>query len=128
MTAFGDPVPAGAHVEPPLRVVDRSDAVAEAALPPPAAPRRRLEPVTVALTVPIEAHGETLTSLTLRPPKVEEIEACDLVGNRTTRAYADFFMRLAGIPRSSVLQLDPADYVECLNTAAGFLVKRAPTS
>jgi hypothetical protein len=113
----------------PLRVVESSDALAEAAAPPPAASAARRQPVTVALTVPIEAHGETRTSLTLRPPKVEDLEECDLLGStRTTRTFSDLVVRLAGIPRSSVLQLDPSDYAECVKAAGAFLDKRAPTS
>jgi hypothetical protein len=113
----------------PLRVVESSDALAEAAAPPPAASAARGQPVTVALTVPIEAHGETRTTLTFRVPKVEDFEACDLFGNnRTTRTFSDFIVRLAGIPRSSVLQLAPIDYAACVKAAGSFLETQAETS
>lgn len=117
--------------EAPLRVVEKSDALAEAAVPPPAvapaAPARR-QPITVALSVPITAHGETVTSLTLRPPTIEEIESTDTRTKTPARQTSDWIVLLGGIPRSSVLQLDPADYLACGEALGSFFTKRVPTS
>jgi hypothetical protein len=116
----------------PLRVIEKSDALAEAALPPPpaAAPAPHRQSITVPLVVPIEAHGERLTQLTLRPIKVEDIEACDLSSGEkiTARAISECLVRLAGVPRSSILQLDPADYYKCSNALALFLAPLDRTS
>jgi Phage tail assembly chaperone proteins, E, or 41 or 14 len=119
----------------PLRVIEKSDALAEAALPPPPAaappPAPPDEPVTVTLRVPIDAHGERLTSLTLRPPKVEDMEAVDMLaggGKMSARTMSEFIMRLAGIPRSSVLQLNRFDWLNCARAADGFFSQQDQTS
>jgi hypothetical protein len=117
--------------ETPLRVVEKSDAVAEAAVAgAPPAPAGR-QPVTIELSTPIEAHGERLTSLTLRPLRVADIQELPLdVFNRAQvdpRRVNDYIVRLAGIPMSSVLQLDPADWFEIMLAVVGFFGKRAPT-
>jgi hypothetical protein len=122
--------------ETPLRVVEKSDTLAEAAAPPPpaaaapAAPPGR-QPVTLRLTVPIQAHGETLTSLTIHPLKVEDIEAHDAAvseGTGKMRAVSDSLMRLARIPRSSVLQMDAADYMAACRVVADFFDRLVPKS
>jgi Phage tail assembly chaperone proteins, E, or 41 or 14 len=123
----------------PLRVVEKSDALAEAAVPPPAAasaaPLGR-QPVTIPLDVPIEAHGERLTAVTLRPLGVKDIEevgevAIDMFApNRKVdaRRVNDYIVRLAGIPRSSVLALDPGDWTQIMVQIVAFFFKQVPKS
>jgi hypothetical protein len=113
-----------------LRVVEKSDALAEAAQPP-AAPAPAREAVTVALRFPIEAHGETRTTLTLRPFSTKELLGHDLPfrsGGIDTEAAAYWVGLLAGIPRSSVLRLDPGDFIAALNAIAPFFVQPDLTS
>jgi hypothetical protein len=120
----------------PLRVVESSDALAEAAAPPPAASAARgRQPITIPLSVPIEAHGERLTAITLRPLKVEEIEQLEVpvdLFSPSKKADAKvvnaWIVRLAGIPRSSVLQLDPGDWTEIMVHVVAFFFRQAPTS
>ena len=114
----------------PLRVVEKSDAVAEAALPP-AAPVGRA-PVVVPLSVPIEAHGERLVALTLRPLTVADIVELPMdVMNKAKVEPAvinDYLVRLAGIPPSSVKQLDPGDWFELMMVVVSFFGKQARPS
>jgi hypothetical protein len=113
--------------ENPLRVVEKSDDLT----PAPPAPTGR-QPVTVALTVPIEAHGDTLTTLTLRPLRVEDIVELPMdIMNRAKvdpRVINDLLVRVAGIPLSSVKQLDPGDWFECMMAVVGFFGKQARAS
>src|SRR4030095_9812466 len=116
----------------PLRVVDKSDALAEAAAPPPTAPAPvGRQPVTGPLTVPIEARGERVEALTLRPLKVADIQELPLdVFNRAKvdpRLVNDYIVRLAGIPMSSVLQLDPGDWFDVMLQIVSFFGRRART-
>ena len=118
--------------ETPLRVVEKADAVAEAAAAgaPPALGGR--QSVTIPLTNPIEAHGERLTALTLRPLTVADIVdlPIDILDKRKVDAATvnDYIVRLGGIPRSSVLQLDPGDWFEIMLAVVGFFGKQARTS
>jgi len=116
-----------------LRVVERSDAIAEAALPPtPASARPGRAPVHVPLSVPIEAHGHTVDVVTLRPLKVADIQ--DMPFDVFNKAKIDpasinsYLVRLGNIPASSVAQLDPGDWFELAMAIVGFFGKRAPTS
>ena len=115
----------------PLRVVEKSDAVAEAAVTPPVASAGRV-PVTVPLAVPIDAHGERLDALTLRPLTVNDIIELPMdVMNRAKvdpKIVNDYLVRLAGIPLSSVRQLDPGDWFEAMMVVVSFFGKQARTS
>lgn len=116
----------------PLRVVERSDALAEAALPPVASTRAERQPLVVLLSVPIEAHGETVDVVTLRPFKGKEI--VDVPFDVFNRAKLDvpaingYLVRLGNIPASSVAQLDPGDWFELAMGVVGFFGKLARTS
>jgi len=116
----------------PLRVVEKSDAVAETALPPGGPATAGRAPVTVPLTVPIEAHGERLTALTLRPLAVADIIELPMdVMNKAKVDPAvinDYLVRLAGIPASSVKQLDPGDWFELMMVVVSFFGKQARPS
>jgi hypothetical protein len=118
--------------ETPLRVVEKSDALAEAATPPPAAsaPRGR-QPISIQLTVPIDAHGDRITSVTLQPLTVQDIVdlPIDVFGatKKVDPAAINYYiMKLGNIPRSSVLQLDPGDWLELMGAVVGFFSKQVP--
>jgi hypothetical protein len=100
-----------------LRVVSAADQPLPPA-PEPGAPTLGDEPITVRLSHPIQAHGETVTSLTIRPPTIEEMEALDTIRNLDTTKFIKLLVLLAGIPRSSVLQLRPRDFNACANRLA----------
>jgi hypothetical protein len=116
----------------PLRVVQTSDDLVAAALPPAAPARSGREPVSVPLAVPIEAHGHVVEVVTLRPLKVADIQ--ELPFDPLNRVKIDpaaingYLVRLGDIPASSVAQLDPGDWFELAMTVVGFFGKRAPTS
>ena len=93
---------------------------------------------TLKLNVPLEAHGEVLQELALRRPTVQEVRAIKALPYRIEKSEevsldmdvaAKYIAVCAGIPPSSVNQMDLAD----LNTAswvvAGFFMSAAsPTS
>jgi hypothetical protein len=79
--------------------------------------------VTVELTTPIEAHGETVNKLEMREPNVEDTmrlgDPYFFSADRSIRldnaAIARYISRLACIPESSVKQLSLKDF----NSARG---------
>lgn len=89
-----------------------------------------MEPITYQLSAPAQAHGETITELTLRPVKGEDIAACGYpftITNMMEMSEADpekpidpriefngpaliaMISRLAGVPRSTVASLSGGD-------------------
>jgi hypothetical protein len=81
---------------------------------------------TVALTVPIEAHGETLNALTFNEPTLAVLEDLELEirdggaklkGEMITKAIA----ALAGIPPTSARQIALADLPAIGRELADFL-------
>lgn len=122
--------------EGPLRVVS-ADSLVEteppAPSPPPRGPR---DPVLVELRVPIRAHNEVVRTLKLRVPTPEDFEACGELpmeyrkdGPRPNpRAINALITHLAEIPRSSVNQLYPYDYLRVVNEVCGFFTPPDPTS
>jgi Phage tail assembly chaperone proteins, E, or 41 or 14 len=121
--------------EGPLRVVS-ADSVVETTAAPSPAPRRPREPVKIELQVPIRAHNETIHTLTLRVPTPDDFESCGELpmeyraeGPRpSVRAVNGLIVRLGEIPRSSVSQLDPYDYIRIVNEIIGFLAPPDRTS
>ena len=81
---------------------------------------------TVALQYPIEANGETLTSLTLRRPKMGDMKAMDGVTGDVARQAA-LIGALAGIPPSSVDELDGEDFMTISSAVADFFGGALPT-
>lgn len=88
----------------------------------------------VKLQVPIEAHGEPLTELTLRRPTVTEVRAIKALPYRIGKdeevsldmdVAAKYIAVCAGIPPSSVNQLDLADLNALSWTVAGFFMTAA---
>lgn len=89
--------------------------------------------ITQKLTTPIQAHGEEITELTLRRPTVQECRALKVLPYNINgegfpvmdvEAASKYLAVCAGIPASSVNQLELSD----LNTAAwavvGFFMPR----
>lgn len=88
----------------------------------------------ITLNVPVEAHGETLLALDLRRPTVQEVRAIKALPYRIDKSEevsldmdvaAKYIAVCAGVPPSTVNQLDLSD----LNTAswivAGFFMSAA---
>ncbi|MHC8399481.1 phage tail assembly protein [Pseudomonas sp. MDT1-17] len=88
----------------------------------------------VKLQVAIEAHGEPLTELTLRRPTVQEVRAIKALPYRIDKneevgldmdVAAKYIAVCAGIPPSSVNQLDLADLNALSWAVAGFFMSAA---
>lgn len=91
----------------------------------------------VKLQLPIEAHGGTLTELSLRRPTVTEVRAIKALPYRIGKdeevsldmdVAAKYIAVCAGIPPSSVNQLDLADLNALSWTVAGFFMTAASVS
>ena len=88
----------------------------------------------IKLRVAIEAHGEPLTELTLRRPTVQEVRAIKALPYRIDKneevgldmdVAAKYIAVCAGIPPSSVNQLDLADLNALSWAVAGFFMSAA---
>lgn len=88
----------------------------------------------VKLQVAIEAHGEPMTELTLRRPTVQEVRAIKALPYRIDKneevgldmdVAAKYIAVCAGIPPSSVNQLDLADLNALSWAVAGFFMSAA---
>ncbi len=89
---------------------------------------------SVKLNAPIEAHGEPLSELTLRRPTVQEVRAIKALPYRIGKdeevsldmdVAAKYIAVCAGIPPSSVNQLDLADLNTLSWEVAGFFMSPA---
>ena len=82
-------------------------------------------PVTIPLKVPIQAHGEEVSSLTLRRPTGKDIRICGFIadanGEINTQAIHNYIVQLGGIPGSSVDRLDAEDFMSAMVAVCGFL-------
>lgn len=88
----------------------------------------------IKLQVAIEAHGEPLAELTLRRPTVQEVRAIKALPYRIDKneevgldmdVAAKYIAVCAGIPPSSVNQLDLADLNALSWAVAGFFMSAA---
>lgn len=88
----------------------------------------------IKLQVAIEAHGEPLTTLTLRRPTTTEARAIKVLPYKIGKdeevsldldAAAKYIAVCAGIPPSSVNQLDLADLNSLSWVVAGFFMSAA---
>lgn len=88
----------------------------------------------VKLQVAIEAHGEPLTELNLRRPTVQEVRAIKALPYKIDKSEevsldmdvaAKYIAVCAGIPPSSVNQLDLADLNALSWTVASFFMSAA---
>lgn len=86
------------------------------------------EPVSVPLSTPVEAHGETLAVLTLRPPKGRDIRLAGVPYAITQdgdvridgAAMAKMIAALAGVPPSVVDGLSSEDWNTAMMAVLGF--------
>lgn len=87
-----------------------------------------MEKVKIKLSKSVEAHGETVFELNLRPPIGKDIRkngfpyTMDDQGNLSfnTKAIAKYIEELAEIPPSSVDALTPSDFQKCFSEIMGF--------
>lgn len=86
------------------------------------------------LQTPIQAHGEEVTELTLRPPTVQECRAikvlpytigADQMPVLDTEAAGKYLAVCAAIPASSVNQLSLPDFNTLGWAVVGFFMSRA---
>ncbi|WP_434590070.1 phage tail assembly protein [Pseudomonas sp. R4-83] len=91
---------------------------------------------SVKLQVAIEAHGEPLTELTMRRPTVQEVRAIKALPYKIDKneevsldmdVAAKYIAVCAGIPPSSVNQLDLADLNSLSWAVASFFMSAAST-
>ena len=89
---------------------------------------------SVKLQVAIEAHGEPVTELTMRRPTVQEVRAIKALPYKIDKneevsldmdVAAKYIAVCAGIPPSSVNQLDLADLNALSWAVAGFFMSAA---
>lgn len=90
----------------------------------------------VKLKVAIEAHDESVSTLTLRRPTVQEVRAIKALPYKIGKdeevtldmdVSAKYIAVCAGIPPSSVNQLDLADLNDLSWMVAGFFMSAAST-
>lgn len=88
----------------------------------------------IKLSQPIEAHGEQLSELTLRRPTVQEVRAIKSLPYKIDKTEdvsldldvaAKYIAVCAGIPPSSVNQLDLSDFNSLSWAIAGFFMTSA---
>jgi len=88
----------------------------------------------IKLNVPIEAHGEQLAELTLRRPTVQEVRTIKALPYKIDKSEdvsldmdvaAKYIAVCAGIPPSSVNQLDLSDLNTLSWAVAGFFMTPA---
>ncbi|MFL1501155.1 phage tail assembly protein [Pseudomonas sp. O64] len=89
---------------------------------------------SVKLSAAIDAHGEPVTELTLRRPTVQEVRAIKALPYKIGKdeevsldmdVAAKYIAVCAGIPTSSVNQLDLADLNSLSWAVAGFFMSAA---
>ena len=86
------------------------------------------EPVILTLLQPINAHGQDVTTLTIRPPTGKDLRTCGypfIIGNEGVQiidaaAIAKLLANCAQIPPSSVDQLSPADWTSGMTAIISF--------
>lgn len=97
--------------------------------------------VSLKLTTPIQAHGETVNTLEFRAPNGKDLAECGLPftteseGGRATmkpdtRSVSKLISSLAAIPDSSVGMLSGLDYLSAMGVVMDFFADTAtpPTS
>jgi hypothetical protein len=96
--------------------------------------------MTVTLTEPIQAHGKEVGALEFRKPNGNDVRLCGYPftitpnddGSTTIKpdagAISAMIARLAGIPPSSVGQLNFLDWNNCMGEVFSFFGQALPTS
>lgn len=82
-------------------------------------------PVELLLSEPIQAHGETVQKLTFRPLKGKDIR--QMPASRSADALLAMVAISAGIPPSSVDQMDGGDVTRAMEVVSDFLLPATPT-
>lgn len=91
--------------------------------------------VTVTLKAPVQAHGETVEAITLRPPRGDDIIACgypfQVMSDAEAGAgaipiagaVAKYIARLGNVPPSTVRALSAPDWNACMQAVGNFFVE-----
>ena len=99
-----------------------------------------MNPITLKLSSPIKAYGESVSEITLREPTGKDLRACgvpvttkqEVDGSTSIRLEAEFgallISRLANIPASSVDHMTAADFMAALGAAVSFFAVTSPDS
>lgn len=83
---------------------------------------------TIKLAHPIDAHGETVTQITIRKPKGGDVMDIGVPFKTEANGTAlpdmgmmgAYISKLAGIPVSSVRNMEVADLMQAVQVVAGF--------
>ncbi len=76
---------------------------------------------TVTLTYPITVNGTSISSITLRRPKVQDIKAASRQGSGVDEeTETALIANLSGLAPSDIDQLDFADYLAVQEVLKGF--------
>jgi len=75
---------------------------------------------TIALREPIEINGAKIGVLTLRRPKVRDLEAIDKIAGETAKTVA-LIANLSELPPETVRELDAADFAAASKVVADML-------
>jgi len=75
---------------------------------------------TVTLREPIEINGAKIGVLTLRRPKVRDLEAIDKIAGETAKTVA-LIANLSELPPETIRELDAADFAAASKAVADML-------
>lgn len=78
-------------------------------------------PVTIQLAKPINAHGETVTTLVLEEPCARHMRNLPLSGTPSIGLLLDMAAAVSGLPPSAIDQLGAADTMKVVEVLSGFL-------
>jgi len=76
--------------------------------------------ITVTLREPIEINGAKIGVLTLRRPKVRDLEAIDKIAGETAKTVA-LIANLSELPPETIRELDAADFAAASKAVADML-------
>lgn len=98
------------------------------------------ESIRVKLSKPIQAHGEEVREITLRPPLAKDVmeigspqlllpgsDGASVAIEVRAKLIGQYIVRLAGIPLSSVQSMDLPDFMRCQGEIMGFFGNGAET-
>jgi len=86
------------------------------------------EPIKIKLSAPIKAHDDDINELVIRSPKGKDFKK--ITGNSVDRPFElilDFAAHLAGIPPSSMNDLESQDVAAIVEVVGPFLDAFRPT-
>ena len=79
-----------------------------------------MEPVTIKLSEPIIANGETITEITLQQPRAKHMRSLP-VGALTMGSLLNIASEVSGVPPSSMDMLSGADAMSVVEEVGDFL-------